>query len=534
MTPRFSYQALPEALHVRVRPSSAAHPELVQLNDGLARELGLDPVWLRSAAGLEVLAGRTPAPGLEPLAMAYAGHQFGRFVPRLGDGRAILIAELAGKDGRLRDLHLKGAGQTPFSRGGDGRAGLGPVVREYVVSEAMAALGVATTRSLAMLTSGERIERQNGPEPGALLVRVALGHVRVGSFEYAARLGASDGSDTVLRALADHVCGRLAIDPEDTGAAKYRTLLGRVIEMQAELVASWMHLGFIHGVMNTDNCSISGETIDYGPCAFMDAYHPNTVFSSIDHHGRYAYDQQPGIAYWNLARFAETLLPLLAPAPSERAAGRPDRVAGNPERAAEDGERAVEDGERVADDGEALEIARDALGRYPEQFQAAYLTGMRRKLGCPDAEPVDSKADSELVEELLACMAEQRADFTLTFRGLTRLSDADAQSLESLVALFPDARRFLAWLDRWKARVSRHGYDETRRRREMCRANPVFIPRNHRVAQVIDALVDHRDRAPLDRLLRVLERPFEEQPEHAEYAAPPEPHEVVHQTFCGT
>jgi len=483
-----TYARLPEALYARVAPTPVAEPRLLRLNRPLAAQLGLDPGFLESPEGVEILAGNRVPEGAEPLAMAYAGHQFGNFVPSLGDGRAVLLGEVVGRDGVRRDLHLKGAGRTPFSRMGDGRAALGPVLREYVVSEAMHALGVPTTRSLAMLATGEPVVRESAL-PGALLVRVAASHVRVGTFEYFARRG--DRESVV--ALADHVVARLY--PEAREAENpYRALLHAVVRRQAELVARWLGVGFVHGVMNTDNAAVSGETIDYGPCAFLDTYHPQQVYSSIDHFGRYAYDQQPGIAQWNLARLAETLLPLLA-----------------------------------EDEARAVEVAHEALAAYAEHFESTWHATLRAKIGLAEAR----EGDVELAGDLLTRMAEHGADFTLTFRGLTDAKRDDPSGDAGVRALFADPEAFDAWARDWRARLASEARGDAERRAALRAVNPAFIPRNHRVEQAIEA-ARAGDLEPTDALLAVTTRPYEDHPDHADLALPPEPHEVVRQTFCGT
>ena len=483
-----SYARLPEGFYAKLAPAPVAAPRLVRLNEGLARELNLDPAALASPDGVAVLAGnRTPERG-DPLAMAYAGHQFGVFVPRLGDGRAILIGEVIGRDGVRRDIQLKGSGRTPFSRGGDGRAALGPVLREYIVSEAMAALGVPTTRSLAAVTTGETVIRDR-LLPGAVLTRVALGHVRVGTFEFFSARGDAEST----RRLADYVIARCY--PEAAGAENpYRALLDLVIARQASLVAQWLLIGFIHGVMNTDNMSVAGETIDYGPCAFMDAYNPATVYSSIDHYGRYAYANQPRIAQWNLARLAETLLPHLA-----------------------------------GDEAAAIEAGTEAVAGFVPRFDAAFVAGLRRKLGLLRTEP----DDLPLANDLLDRMAEGGADFTLTFR---RLCDAagDPHRDEAVRGLFADPGAFDAWAERWRERLLRDGGGLGARRELMRAANPAFIPRNHLVEEAIAAAQDRGDFAPFEKLLAVLAKPYDDQPDAARYAAPPRPEEIVRQTFCGT
>src|SRR6202789_3074119 len=443
-----TYVRLPERFYARVDPTPVAVPRLVKLNAELARKLGLDPDALASPQGVEILAGNRVAEGSEPLAEAYAGHQFGHFVPQLGDGRANLLGEVLGRDVVRYDIQLKGSGPTPFSRGGDGRAALGPVLREYVVSEAMAALGVPTTRALAAVTTGERVLRETAL-PGAVLTRVAASHLRVGTFQYFAAQGDTEGT----RRLADYAIAR---HYPDAAQAKrpYRALLDGVIKRQAELVAQWLLLGFIHGVMNTDNTSISGETIDYGPCAFMEAYDPVKVFSSIDHNGRYAYGNQPRAMLWNLTRLAEALLPVL------------EHEAGNEEA--------------------ALASAKEALGAFGPQLQAAYGSGLLRKLGLF----TEREGDAELGQDLLTRMAANRADFTLTFR---RLCDAAArpEGDEGVRALFADPGAYDTWAGEWRRRLKEEpvfgsGQEEARAA-AMRIASPAFIPRNHLVEAALDA-----------------------------------------------
>ena len=481
-----SYARLPARFFTRTAPAGAAGPTLIRVNRALADELGLDPDWLGGSEGLEMLSGRAIVPGSDPIAQAYAGHQFGNFVPQLGDGRAVLLGEIVDRQGRRRDVQLKGAGRTPFSRGGDGRAALGPVLREYLVSEAMAALGIPTTRALAAVTTGEPVRRET-MLPGAILARIASSHIRVGTFQYFA---AREDIDA-LRLLADHVIARhypAAADAE----RPYRALLDAVIAAQAALVARWLLVGFIHGVMNTDNMSIAGETIDFGPCAFLDAYDPATVFSSIDHAGRYAYGNQPRIAHWNLTRLAETLLPLLSPDPDA-----------------------------------AIEEAKAALAGFGPAFQRAYAGGLGRKLGLD--EPADG--DAELGDAILAAMGAAGVDFTLFFRALARAADGDDEPARSL---FADPAAFDAWAARWRARIDREPRAPGARRAAMEAVNPAFIPRNHQIEAMIAAAVDHGDFAPFDTLLAVLAQPYRDQPEAAHLAAPPQPHERVLATFCGT
>ena len=452
------------------------------------RNLGLDPEVLASPQGVEVLAGNCVAEGSEPLAMAYAGHQFGHFVPKLGDGRAILLGEVRDVAGVRRDIQLKGSGRTPYSRDGDGRASLGPVLREYAVSEAMHALGVPTTRALAVVATGESVYRERRL-PGAILTRVAASHVRVGTFQFFAARGDVEG----IKQLADFVIDRHYPDIREA-EAPYLALFGAVAERQARLIAGWMHVGFIHGVMNTDNTAISGETIDFGPCAFMEAYDPAAAFSSIDTAGRYAYANQPRIAHWNLARFAETLLPLLNPI-LER----------------------------------AVELANEALSAFWPRFEQHWLSGMRRKLGLFTAED----GDTQLVRGLLEVMHRQQADFTLTFRQLCDASGG--QQFDAAVrALFADAAVYDEWATTWRSRLARESLPASVRAESMRHANPAFIPRNHRLEGAIQAAVEHEDFTLFAYLLRVLARPYEDQEGFEAFATAPRASERVLQTFCGT
>jgi uncharacterized protein YdiU (UPF0061 family) len=484
-----SYAALPPRFHQRVRPTAVAQPSLVILNASLAVELGLDPAELEARAAA-LFSGNVLPDDAEPLAMAYSGHQFGNFVPQLGDGRAILLGELRGRDGSLRDLQLKGSGRTRFSRGGDGRAALGPMLREYLVSEAMHALGIPTTRSLAVVTTGESVLRDTGSLPGAVLARVAASHVRVGTFEFFASRGDDDG----VRALLDYVIARHYPDAR-AAAVPALALLEAVVERQAALVADWMRVGFIHGVMNTDNMALSGETIDYGPCAFMDHYDPRTVFSSIDRGGRYAYANQPAIAKWNLARLAETLLPLLDP----------------------DGEAAVR-------------LATETLHRFDALHDARLLAAMRRKLGLASEED----GDAELVRRFLGCLQEGAVDYTLAFRRLGDAVSDEAWAQDALRTMFPADSRIDGWLADWRRRAEREPRPPRERMAAMRAVNPAFIPRNHRVEAALLAASEEGDLGPFRTLLQILQRPCEDQPGRAEYARPPEPFERVLQTFCGT
>ena len=484
---RNSYARLPDRFFERLPPTPVAAPHLIKLNERLALELGLDPVALATPEGVTVLAGNRVPDKSEPLAMAYAGHQFGSFVPQLGDGRAILLGEIIGRDGVRRDIQLKGSGPTPFSRRGDGRAALGPVLREYIVSEAMAALGIPTTRSLAAVLTGETVRRET-PLPGAVLTRVAQSHIRVGTFQYFASRGDVDA----VRGLADHVIARHY--PQAAAAENpYRALLDAVIARQVDLVAKWLLIGFIHGVMNTDNMSIAGETIDYGPCAFMDTYHPGRVYSSIDEMGRYAYGNQPRIAKWNLARLAEALLPLLS-----------------------------------EDQDTAVKHAQSVIDGFSPAFEQAYTEGLRRKLGLFEARD----GDLELAQDLLARMTDSEADFTLTFRALSDAA-ASTEADAAACALFKKPAVFDEWAVKWRVRLAEEGGDPNERRAAMRAVNPRFIPRNHLVEEAIKAAVNG-DYTPFETLVTVLSQPYADQPEFARYAEPPKPEEVVHQTFCGT
>lgn len=488
--PRFemSYAELPARFYARPGLSPVLEPRLIKLNAPLARALGLDPAALGSQQGIEMLAGSRPPNGALPIAQAYAGHQFGNFVPQLGDGRALLLGEVVDPQGRRRDIQLKGSGPTPFSRGGDGRAALGPVLREYIVSEAMAAFGIPTTRSLAVVATGEKVYR-DWPLPGAVLTRVAASHIRVGTFQYFAARGDTEA----LRALADHVIAR-HYPGIGQGAGRHLALLDAVIAAQARLVASWMLVGFIHGVMNTDNMTVSGETIDYGPCAFMDEFAADKVFSSIDRGGRYAYSNQPHVAVWNLARLAETLLPLIA---DERA--------------------------------EAIGLAEAALRGFQAHYEAVFHAGLRGKLGLLTTE----ERDVELASDLFAVMAQSAPDFTLTFRGLA--DELDAPLGEGPVRrLFSTPAAFDAWSVKWRDRLSREPGRQEERRAAMRRTNPRIIPRNHRIEEVIRAAEDHADFAPFEKLVAALQHPYDDRPDDDAYALPPQPHERVTKTFCGT
>jgi uncharacterized protein YdiU (UPF0061 family) len=480
---------LGEDFYARITPSPVANPRLVIFNQAQGDSLGLSDTCLNQAEGAAILAGNRFPEGAEPVAMAYAGHQFGHFVQQLGDGRALLLGQVTSPDGAHHDIHLKGSGPTVFSRGGDGRAALGPVLREYLVSEAMAKLGVATTRALAAVTTGEEVARE-GLLPGAVITRTARSFVRVGTFEY---FSSRSDRDAVTR-LADYVIEQNY--PGCRGEANpYLALLEAVIERQAALIAQWMQIGFIHGVMNTDNMSVAGETIDYGPCAFMDHYAHDQVYSSIDHHGRYAYNNQPNIGLWNLTRLAETLLPLLADAPDA-----------------------------------AVEAARTALQAYAEHYERDWLDGMRAKIGLRTSRD-DDKA---LINKLFEIMAANRADFTLTFHYLSMLSADPAEQDGSVQTLFSNPAQFDRWARQWRARLRQEDSVDATRQARMRAVNPVYIPRNHQIEAAIRAAEDHNDFSVFHELHAVLQNPWQQQPGKDAYMLPPEPEEVVQQTFCGT
>ena len=467
--------------------SKAAHvprPSLVKLNRDLAEELGLDAGALDSDEGAKIFAGNKTPEGAAPLAQAYAGHQFGGFVPRLGDGRALLLGEVIDRNGRRRDIQLKGSGPTPFSRSGDGRAALGPVLREYIIGEAMHALGIPTTRGLAAVVTGEPVFREEGALPGAILTRVAASHVRIGTFQFFA----ARGEQAKVRRLADYVIERHYRELKGH-ANPYLGLLERVCDSQAALIASWMHVGFIHGVMNTDNMAISGETIDYGPCAFMDYYDPATVFSSIDIRGRYAYANQPKIAQWNLARLAETLVPLID-----------------------------------ADEKHAIARATEVVHAFPEIYERHWLKGMRAKLGLVS----EDEADLNLATGLLAAMEGKRVDYTLAFRYL---ADAALGREEPIRALFTEPSAYDLWSGHWRARLAREAVTPLARAQALRRVNPAFIPRNHRVEEALSAAVERADYAPFETLLNILSRPFDDRPELAAFAEPPPEGQSHYRTF---
>jgi uncharacterized protein YdiU (UPF0061 family) len=490
---RSTYATLPERFFAHVKPTPVPKPRLLRFNEALAAELGLDLGDLDAEALAQRFSGNVVPQGLEPIAMAYAGHQFGQFVPQLGDGRAILLGEAQDHGGVRRDIQLKGSGRTPYSRGGDGRAALGPVLREYLVSEAMHALGIPTTRALAAVTTGESVFRERSL-PGAILTRVAASLVRVGTFQYFAARDDVDG----VRRLADYVIDRNYPNAR-ADANPYLALLRSVTQVQASLIAKWMNVGFIHGVMNTDNMAVSGETIDFGPCAFMDSYDPAQVFSSIDSHGRYAFGNQPHAAVWNLARFAETLLPVI---------------------------------DTNAD--RAVELATEVVTEFSAQFSEHWLTGARGKLGLSTAEDGDPK----LVEDLLNTMHRNQADFTLTFRALSEAADCgaaeNAAADAKLRCLFANPLEYDEWARRWRGRLKRDPREPQLRAQAMRQVNPAVIPRNHRIEQVIVAATEREDFAPFIELSTALSQPYRACEGFESYADPPRPDERVLRTFCGT
>ena len=483
-----SYFDLGPGYYQSIKPVPVQKPELIIFNQALGDELELADTALSSSAGALVFAGNEVPEGAAPLAMAYSGHQFGHFNPNLGDGRAILLGQILSPSGSSVDIHMKGTGQTAFSRNGDGRAALGPVLREYLVSEAMAKLGVPTTRALAAVTTGEDVIRER-LLPGGIITRVAASFVRIGTFEHflyrGDRMGLTRLADYVIEHQYPHL--RQAENP-------YLALLDAVVEGQAALIAKWMQIGFIHGVMNTDNMSISCETIDYGPCAFMDHYAHDRVFSSIDHHGRYAYNNQPNIGLWNLSRFAECLLHLID-----------------------------------EDTDTAVEIAKHRLEGFIGSYQNHWLTGMRAKLGLTS----ELDEDRALIEALFAIMASSNVDFTLTFYQLSLL-DMETSTDAAILALFDHAESFAQWLDKWRQRLKQEGSDDGARKAMMRRVNPVYIPRNHLIEAAIRAAEDHDDFSAFHALHEVLQQPCDLQPGKEAYMQPPQPHEIIHKTFCGT
>ena len=480
-----SYSRLPERFYASVLPEPVAEPSLLKVNRALAGELGItldvaDPGRLAA-----VFAGNVLPRGAAPIAMAYAGHQFGNFVPQLGDGRAVLLGEVVDRIGQRRDIQLKGSGPTPFSRRGDGRAALGPVLREYIVSEAMHALNIPATRALAAVSTGQTVYRET-VEQGAIFVRVAASHVRVGTFQFLAARQDDEG----LKLLADHVIARhypeLADRPD-----RYLALLQAVSDRQAALIARWMGVGFVHGVMNTDNMTISGETIDFGPCAFLDEYHPAKVFSSIDQTGRYAFANQPGIGQWNIARLAECFLPLVD-----------------------------------ADEERAVDACNAVLKSFVDRFRAEWLAVFSEKLGLSSIED----GDADLVQSLLDAMQEGQADFTRTFRALCHAAEGDDQAF---LDEFSETGKAGSWLVRWRERLGREGKGPAERAAAMRAVNPYLIPRNHRIQEAISA-ANYGDMSFFHALVKALENPFAENLDLAAYTEAPTPEERVLRTFCGT
>lgn len=480
-----TYASLPRQFHTVLNPVPVKSPKLVKLNIALAAELGIDADFLGSDHGIAILAGNKVAAGSTPIAMAYGGHQFGNWAGRLGDGRAILLGEVISKNAVRYDIQLKGSGPTPYSRGGDGRAWIGPVLREYVISEAMAALGIPTTRALAAVTTGEIVIREER-HPGAILTRVSKGHVRIGTFEYFA----SNNDSSSIKLLADYVIARHYPDIASANNP-YLALLERIIKGQAELVAQWMGVGFIHGVMNTDNMSVFGETIDYGPCAFMDGYDPNTVYSFIDQNGRYAYKNQPSIASWNLTSLASTMLELID-----------------------------------IDQDIAIEKAQNAINGFSEIFTNAWTSVFCKKIGIRNHKP----NDGALVREFMDILAATKADFTLSFRRLGNELQGDNAPLAEING---ESTEFSKWLEKWKHRLAEEKATTTQIQSMMNRVNPMFIPRNHRVEQMIAAALND-EYGEFEKMLKILSSPYEEQPENAKYQLPPTSDEVVRNTFCGT
>ncbi|PYB73430.1 protein adenylyltransferase SelO [Rhizobium wuzhouense] len=481
-----SYARLPQVFHRPAKPAAARAPQLIRFNHRLAETLGLDLAGADEARLAQVFSGQVIPVGAEPLAQAYAGHQFGHFNPQLGDGRALLLGEVVSSGGQRFDIQLKGSGPTAFSRRGDGMAALGPVLREYIVSEAFAALGVPATRALAAVATGEQVVRET-LLPGAVFTRVAASHIRVGTFQFFA----AQGDEAAIRTLADHVIDRHY--PEARAAENpYLAMLSLVSERQAKLIARWLSIGFIHGVMNTDNMAISGETIDFGPCAFLDEYDPRKVFSSIDQRGRYAYANQPGIGQWNIARLAECLLPLLD-----------------------------------ADEEKATDAANAVLKDFGDVFQAAWLQAFRDKLGIAG----EAEGDRTLISDLLELMHKGEADFTLAFRALSKVADGAGEA--PFTALFAGREGLDDWLSRWRARLAEGGRQSAAIQAAMEAVNPALIPRNHRIEEAIAAAV-YGDYSFFHRLVDALAAPYVEDPETAYLRVPPTPEERVTRTFCGT
>tara|TARA_Y100001949_G_scaffold53592_2_gene45095 strand:- start:3284 stop:4771 length:1488 start_codon:yes stop_codon:yes gene_type:complete len=482
-----SYARLPKSFFECIKPTPVKEPKLVRFNKPLANEIGLNVIEDNDILS-DIFSGNIVPEGSEPIALVYAGHQFGYFVPQLGDGRAILLGEIVNNGGCRFDIQLKGSGQTSYSRSGDGRAPLGAVIREYIISEAMHSLNIPTTRSLAIIVTGELVSRET-LLPGGILTRIASSHLRVGTFEYFA---ASDNQEN-LQLLADYSINRHFPNIKKSNL-RYQTFLESVCDRQAALIAKWMHVGFVHGVMNSDNASISGETIDYGPCAFMDSYDPATVFSSIDHHGRYAYGNQPNIAQWNIACLGECLLPLI----------HPDR-------------------------NKAIGIAEEILDSFQDKFRKYWLSGMYKKIGLTQNEP----EDINLLEQLLELMKENKTDYTLTFRYLSDAIENDTGN-SNFEKQFLSQNKISEWLVSWRKRLKIQSASFKKIKMSMQKENPAFIPRNHRIEKAIYEAVDNNDYSYMDHLILLLNKPYQDQPNNSEYMHPPEKPDHNYQTFCGT
>tara|TARA_B100000929_G_scaffold65400_1_gene49883 strand:- start:72 stop:1559 length:1488 start_codon:yes stop_codon:yes gene_type:complete len=482
-----SYARLPKSFFECIKPTPVKEPKLVRFNKPLAKEIGLNVIEDNGILS-DIFSGNIVPEGSEPIALVYAGHQFGYFVPQLGDGRAILLGEIVNNGGCRFDIQLKGSGQTSYSRSGDGRAPLGAVIREYIISEAMHSLNIPTTRALAIIITGELVSRET-LLPGGILTRIASSHLRVGTFEYFA---ASDDQEN-LQLLADYSINRHFPNIKKSNL-RYQTFLESVCDRQAALIAKWMHVGFVHGVMNSDNTSISGETIDYGPCAFMDSYDPATVFSSIDHHGRYAYGNQPNIAQWNIACLGECLLPLI----------HPDR-------------------------NKAIGIAEEILDSFQDKFRKYWLSGMYKKIGLTQNEP----EDINLLEQLLELMKENKTDYTLTFRYLSDAIENDTGN-SNFEKQFLSQNKISEWLVSWRKRLKIQSASFKKIKMSMQKENPAFIPRNHRIEKAIYEAVDNNDYSYMDHLILLLNKPYQDQPNNSEYMHPPEKPDHNYQTFCGT
>ena len=482
-----SYARLPKSFFECIKPTPVKEPKLIRFNKPLAKEIGLNVIEDNDILS-DIFSGNILPEGSEPIALNYAGHQFGYFVPQLGDGRAILLGEIVNNGGCRFDIQLKGSGQTSYSRSGDGRAPLGAVIREYIISEAMHSLNIPTTRSLAIIVTGELVSRET-LLPGGILTRIASSHLRVGTFEYFA---ASDDHEN-LQLLADYAINRHFPDIKESNL-RYQTFLESVCDRQAALIAKWMHVGFIHGVMNSDNTSISGETIDYGPCAFMNNYDPATVFSSIDHHGRYAYGNQPNIAQWNIACLGECLLSLI----------HPDR-------------------------NKAIGIAEEILDSFQDKFRKYWLSGMYKKIGLTQNEP----EDINLLEQLLELMKENKTDYTLTFRYLSDAIENDTGN-SNFEKQFLSPNKIGEWLTNWRKRLKIQSVSFKKIKMSMQKENPGFIPRNHRIEKAIYEAVDNNDYSYMDNLILLLNKPYQDQPDNSEYMHPPEKPDHDYQTFCGT